>query len=165
MSCSPCYEDSKMGPYIFQFFPIVVLRQLARGHCTQKTDVFVEKMAQKIPKYHLKNLYPPVKIAKICWKSIQYTSLWAQKSKNVKTGSTWNVSFVPGQDFSAIQKLCAGISKFLIFQSFSGQNLTTFDNVNTSTDTEVLKKIKIFKIPHITFLLLQNLALISEPAF
>ena len=30
--CSPSYEDSKMGSHTFQFCPVVILWQLARGH-------------------------------------------------------------------------------------------------------------------------------------
>ena len=52
-----------MGSHTFQFCPIVVSLHFARGHYTQKIDVYIVRSAQKIPKFHLKNLSPPEKLA------------------------------------------------------------------------------------------------------
>ena len=68
--CSPSYEDSKMGSHSFQFFSVVVSWRLAWGPYAQKLDVYTGKIAQNIPKVHLKKLTSPGNKAQNSWKLV-----------------------------------------------------------------------------------------------
>ena len=93
---------------------------------------------------------------------------FTQKPKIVKTGSLWDASFDIRATFWDNKEVMCGDFQILFFWSFLASRILKIVKnckILTFDALKMTKKSKFSKSPHITFVLLQTLALLSILAF